>query len=176
MVTAPLIARTEGYFPPELTSGKFSDKSDVFSYGVVRLKFMWYVYNYNLFQVTLETYTGLVTYKECRSDPKLVSAFWSASSSLQTELTEDYRQTPQDLESISDKILPPPEFSFTHVVYEVVSKCLRSHSKRPKSAEVKIITYAIIMITIVTKGFSIKGKYSGIMSIEVLYTFNILTL
>lgn len=37
MVTAPVIARTEGYFPPELTTGKFSDKSDVYSYGVVRL-------------------------------------------------------------------------------------------------------------------------------------------
>ena len=72
MVTALLIARTEGYFPPELTSGKFSDKSDVFSYGVVRLKFMWYVYNYNLLYLTLETYTGLVAYKECCSDPKLV--------------------------------------------------------------------------------------------------------
>ena len=48
-----------------------------------------------------------------------------------------------DIESISDTNLPPPELSFTHVVYEVVSKCLRRHSKRPKSAEVKIITYAI---------------------------------
>uniref|UniRef100_A0A1X7VW77 Protein kinase domain-containing protein n=2 Tax=Amphimedon queenslandica TaxID=400682 RepID=A0A1X7VW77_AMPQE len=33
-VTAPVTARTEGYFPPEITSGKFFDKSDVYSHGV----------------------------------------------------------------------------------------------------------------------------------------------
>lgn len=36
MVTASLLARTEGYFPHELSSGNFSDKSDVYSYGVIR--------------------------------------------------------------------------------------------------------------------------------------------
>lgn len=35
MATAPLIAHTECYFPPELTLGIFSDKSDVYCYGDV---------------------------------------------------------------------------------------------------------------------------------------------
>lgn len=63
--------------------------------------------------------------------------------SVQTELTEDDRQTAEGLGTISDKDLPPPELSFTHEVFEVVSKCLRRHSKRPKSAEVRTISYEL---------------------------------
>ena len=36
LVTAPIIAQTNGYSPPEVQSGKFSPKSDMYSYGIVR--------------------------------------------------------------------------------------------------------------------------------------------
>lgn len=35
MFTAKSFARSEGYYPSELTSGHYSAKSDVYSYGVV---------------------------------------------------------------------------------------------------------------------------------------------
>lgn len=35
MFTVSCVARSEGYYPSEVTSGHFSDKSDVFSYGMV---------------------------------------------------------------------------------------------------------------------------------------------
>jgi serine/threonine protein kinase len=35
MFTAKGFARSEGYYPSELTSGHYSAKSDVYSYGVV---------------------------------------------------------------------------------------------------------------------------------------------
>ena len=35
LVTAPLVARTSGYMPPEIQGSKFSPKSDMYSYGIV---------------------------------------------------------------------------------------------------------------------------------------------
>ena len=35
MFTTPLIARSEGYYPSEVTSGHYSDKSDVYCFGMV---------------------------------------------------------------------------------------------------------------------------------------------
>ena len=37
LVTAPIIAQTIGYSPPEVQSGKFSPKSDMYSYGIARI-------------------------------------------------------------------------------------------------------------------------------------------
>ncbi len=35
LFTVPFFARSEGYYPSEVTSGQFSDKSDVYCYGMV---------------------------------------------------------------------------------------------------------------------------------------------
>ena len=37
LFSAECIARTEGYYPSEITYGKYSDRSDVFCYGVVSI-------------------------------------------------------------------------------------------------------------------------------------------
>ena len=41
LISAPLIARTEGYFPPELISGKISTLCDVYSCGVVSCMYIY---------------------------------------------------------------------------------------------------------------------------------------
>lgn len=35
ILTAPMLANTNGYSPPEYRSGRYSTKSDAYSYGVV---------------------------------------------------------------------------------------------------------------------------------------------
>ena len=35
LFTLPFVARSEGYYPSEVTSGHYSDKSDVYCYGMV---------------------------------------------------------------------------------------------------------------------------------------------
>ena len=37
LVTAPGFCQSEGYYPPELSQGQCSKKSDVYSYGVVHM-------------------------------------------------------------------------------------------------------------------------------------------
>ena len=75
MVTAPSFARTEGYYAPELVHGQVSAKCDVYSYGVVSYFFITVTYILEgiiLFQVVLETFTGLRAYSTKRDDRKLV--------------------------------------------------------------------------------------------------------
>ena len=50
LITAPILARSLGYFPPEMVGGQFSIKSDVYSYGVVSFEstcsdLCWIAYN-----------------------------------------------------------------------------------------------------------------------------------
>ena len=70
------IPGTPGYRAPEYNDGRYSVKSDVYSYGVVSIDYAWlYNYNYVLaayMQVVLETFTGLIAFSDCRTDSNLV--------------------------------------------------------------------------------------------------------
>ena len=72
LFTANFISRSEGYYPSEVCSGKISDRSDVYCFGVVSWVVMPKIFISMYFQVILETYSGLKAYDEERDDPKLV--------------------------------------------------------------------------------------------------------
>lgn len=106
LFTAAFLTRSEGYYPSEVTSGKFSDRSDVYCFGVV----------------VLESYTGLRVFMEKRPDPKLVDMLQDELSSL------------GQFASVCDSTLGPTN-DCAHY-YNVVTACLKRHSARPKSTEV----------------------------------------
>ena len=79
MFTAQAFARTEGYYPSELSMGYFSTKSDVYCYGVVIhtvlcVGFCVCVFlRQSPYLFVLETYTGMKVYSTDRVDKKIVS-------------------------------------------------------------------------------------------------------
>ena len=88
LVTAPMLVKTRGYLPPEANDGRYSLKSDVWSYGIVSIMIcahadmsmdVYYInsISYSLIrlvhmQVVLETYSGAKAYDEGRKDERLV--------------------------------------------------------------------------------------------------------
>lgn len=108
MFSASCIARTEGYFPSEITSGQFSDRSDVYCYGVV----------------VLETFCAQLVFDPIRADKKLTD-----------HLQEDLRSE-EDFRKLSDPSVEVDESSKYTVFFNIQKNCLCSHSRRPSAAEV----------------------------------------
>ena len=78
LLKARTFVRTEGYYPPELSEGLYSPKSDVYSYGVVSTFMNMNQDSYPMhtcvfLQVVLETYTGQKAYSTHREDRRLVN-------------------------------------------------------------------------------------------------------
>ena len=62
MFNAKYEIRSEGYYAPEVTSGRVSDRSDVYSYGIVRSLYLYYVH-----ASLLDYYVGCIYMYTCRS-------------------------------------------------------------------------------------------------------------
>lgn len=103
LVTAPGFCRTEGYYPPELSQGQYSTKSDVYSYGVV----------------VLETYSGLVPYDVHRKEDKRL-----------TEYLEDKLKSVELFGTIGDKKAATCAPYLIQLLHKIVSVSLVRHSKR----------------------------------------------
>lgn len=81
LLKARTFVRTEGYYPPELSEGLYSPKSDVYSYGVVSTFMNMNQDSYPMptcvfLQVVLETYTGQKAYSTHREDRRLVNPLY----------------------------------------------------------------------------------------------------
>lgn len=109
LVTAPLIARTSGYMPPEIQGAKFSPKSDMYSYGIV----------------ALEVYTALKAYDPQRVDAALY------------EHCEESIQQLEKFQTIQDPaIVRLKDMKLLKMFHSVILACLKRHSIRATSATV----------------------------------------
>jgi serine/threonine protein kinase len=109
MFTSKMFARTEGYFAPEIASGKYSHRSDVYSYGVV----------------ALETFSGLKAYDTGREDERLV------------EHCEESLLSQEQFCALADKRTKRrcPQL-LRGKLFRIITRSLSKHSKRPSSTEI----------------------------------------